>query len=754
MSHYHYTGYLHTVLEAPDSEAAGKVDALVFGQDDLAHWSNDDLDHAIEWQNIPARKIQTGDGIKLEGHFQSVTSIDSLSENDPRHWVPLTTIGLTDGRFPVDTARFPIIEVTYRCTSEHAHPVWMWTYEGGSHFNALPKSAEWITVAKSLQHFGFPSRIDNLIFRLYSSSRSAESFELKSVRFRAMTDTERNAVDADLKAVRQSSPPKPSPILNEFMPLGVYMDAETSKRLATSMGISLSEYWDFVMEDLVTHDHNTIALSHVDNLSPDEHTDLQKKCIDNGIKILTRHEFPINGTPEQWKERIAKTITPHVNSEAIFCRGFSGEPAESKFQNTLKAKAAIEAADPNHPVSLITRYPNAYGLFAPFFQASGVGHFYTSRPWDVGRMVRTHVGLSNAQQFWVAAAAFMYPTQTPEWSTCPEMRLMINLSFSNGARGMFSYSYHNDPLWVQGRVQRTLTGPFLAFSDLWEELAGRMRIVHTMAPLLLDAQVEDEMDDWFVNGVKADNTSLPAPGISPVSLLHLRGGDYSLYITVNNNVREMASVNYTIPADAAPGMEMYDITEYLTTHEWTPLDRNRHDEMFPGKESVLLVASPERCEQWRTVMAGRLIQIDHAKLKYNLNLARAYGLPCGEIEATLDSMGSDISPEILGVVRKARGDLTNLLHGNADFAKLNSTLYSVRASICACDGALCRLMQTGKKDKARDFGEKLIPIGAELTQLRLELKRGNAGKYLDSAVKLRDDSLLLLDKIRRSYSAR
>ena len=74
---------------------------------------------------------------------------------------------------------------------------------------------------------------------------------------------------------------------------------------------------------------------------------------------------------------------------------------------------------------------------------------------------------------------------------------MLNLAIANGARGWFSYSYHNDPLWEQGRVQRTLTGPFLGFSDLWSELSRRLRYAHALAPLLLQTSIEESMDDWF-----------------------------------------------------------------------------------------------------------------------------------------------------------------------------------------------------------------------------------------------------------------
>lgn len=748
MADYEYLGYLETVLPKPDLEAMDKVDAVVFTAEDLAQWTTEDLEYTVEWRTIPARKMETEGGIRLEGHFQGVASMDSLSENDPRHWVPLSTVNVPGGQFPIDPKRYPIIEVTYRCITEHAHPVWLWSYDGGSHFGALPKTKKWKTVAKNLTHFGFPERIDNLIFRLYSSRRSVESFEIKSVRFRAMTKSELKAVKANKEKIAGAQEVPASPSLDEFLPLGVYMDAEASRRLAKSLDISLDEYWDFVMEDLVTHDHNCIALSHVDTFNKSEWKSLLSKCTDNGVKLLARHDFPINGTRNDQKTAIDKHIKPYADSDAIFCRGFSGEPIASEFEKVLKAKAAIEKADPNHPVSLITRYPNAYALFAPYFQASGVGHFQPRRPWDAGRMVRRHVPLSKAQQFWVAAPTFVYPTQTPEWSTSPEMRLMLNLSFANGARGWFSYSYHNDPLWVRGRVQRTLTGPYLGFSDLWEELGTRMRYARIMAPLLLNAQIEESMEDWFVEGVSTDTEAFPAPGIPAISQYHLRGDDYSLYFTINNNVRDMASVNIDIPADAAPGQEIYDVTEYIASQKWEPIERKGHDEMFPGKETVLLVAARDRCEEWRDVMAQKLIQIDRAKLRYTLDVARAYGLACGEVENTLDGIGSGIHAETIDIVHQARGDLIDILEDDSDYAQLNAKLYQIRSMMCACDGALCRLMERGKNDLARAIGEELTPMASEIIQMRLELKQGNAKRYLDAAESLGNRMLETLNRVR------
>ena len=154
---YEYSGYLSTILYKPDPAELDSTDSITFGPEDIEKWSTRDLENALEWQNVPVSKTSTDEGVHIEGHFQNVLNIDSLSPDDPRYWVALTTIGLEDGRFPIDATKYPVIEVTYRCTSEYAHPTWMWTYEGGSHFGALPKSREWHTVARNVQHFGFQS---------------------------------------------------------------------------------------------------------------------------------------------------------------------------------------------------------------------------------------------------------------------------------------------------------------------------------------------------------------------------------------------------------------------------------------------------------------------------------------------------------------------------------------------------------------------------------------------------------------------
>lgn len=745
---YEYLGYLSTILYKPDPQVRDRLEKIEFGPDDLLRWHTKDSPFATEWQQVPVTKKRTEEGVEIKADFRDVLSIDSLSPDDPRYWAPLSTMGLEDERFPVDACRYPIIEVTYRCTSERAHPIWMWTYDGGSHFGALPPSQEWHTVVRHVQHFDFPSQIDDVVIRLYSPTRTVESMEVASVCFRAMSETESEAWRKSRVQLEERHVPKRFPLLDEFMPLGVYMDADTAKRLADMLGISAQEYWELVMEDLVGHYHNAVALAHVDRLKPEEWRDLLALGESHGVKFIPRHEFPVGGSEEEQRRVIETHIKPYADSEAILARTFSGEPIESDFHDVLAAKNMMEEGDPNHPVAIVARYPNAYPLFAPFFSASGVGYFTSRRPWELGKVVRTHAALSDAQQFWVAAPAFMYPTQTPEWSTCPEMRLMVNLAMANGARGWFAYSYHNDPVWLRGRVQRTLTGPFLTFSDLWAELMQRMKRTSALAPLLLKARPEDEMDDWFVGAITSETDEEPVEGVPPISHFHLRGPDYSLYITVSNNIRDMAGVDIQIPRNALKNQEIYDLTTYVRARTWETVKPEGHLEMFPGQAQILLAASPERCAHWHEVIASRLIESDLRKLQSNLRLARQYTLDVADVERKLDRAENGSSLEDLETVHAAKDALLNLIYDAPAIREARSKIIEASAAVCACDGTLCRLMARGKKDRAEELGKEVVPLAREFTGLRLEIRRGNGLGVVKLCEDLCQRSLALLGRIR------
>ena len=748
---YEFLGYLNTLMPSPDEDGRDSVASVTFDASDLAQWNTQDLGHATEWRQVPVRKKATAEGVTIEGDFRDVLPIDSLSPTDPRYWVPLSTVGITDKRLPIDVGKYPIIELTYRCTSAAAHPTWLWTYEGGSHFAALPKTKTLKTVARIVGHFGFPKKVENIVLRLYSPTRTVESFEVTQVRFRAMTKAEKAATKKSTIELEGKRNLRHYPVLDEFMPLGVYMDAESAQRLARMLGISTKAYWELVMDDLVAHHHNAIALAHVDQIDPAEWRDLLALAESHGIRFVLRHEYPIGGPEKEQDKVVADHVAPCAGSRAVFAHSFNGEPIEGRFHDVIQAKEKMEAGDPDHPVALVARYPNAYPLFAPFFSVSGVGHFASRRPWDLGKVVKSHVSLGNAQQFWVAAPAFMYPTQTPEWSTCPEMRLMVNLAWANGARGWFAYSYHNDPVWHRGRVQRTLTGPFLTFSDLWGELAQRMLRAGALAPLYLNARPSETIDEWFLKAMEFQPKPPPAEGISPVSQFQLRGHDYDLYITVSNNLREMMGVDINIPASARKGMDIFDLSEYAQTHQWTPLPSERHIEMFPGQATILLRAKPKECAHWRDVIASRLVTAELRKLQINQRLARAYELNTGPVEKIVGDISSGAGPEGLEGLEEAKRTLLNLLYESAPYRESNSKIIETSAAVCACDGALCRLMARGQTNLAGDLGTKVVPLAREFTKLRLELREGHGKKILGQSQKLSKRALNLLAEIRAEY---
>ena len=748
---YEYGGYLSTILDAPDWELRDTVDSIVFTAEDLRNWRTQDLEHSVEWRGITVRKEAMQSSVLIEGDFREVVRIDSLSPDDPRYWVPLSTVGLDDDRFPIDATRYPIIEVTYRCASGRAHPTWMWTYEGGSHFGAIPKSKTWRTEVRMAQHFGFPDLIEAVVIRLYSPTRSVEALEIESVRFRALTQAEQEACQKNRLEIEDRKVSKKYEMLDEFMPFGVYMDAKSSKRLATMLGITHSEYWDLVLEDLVAHQHNAVALAHVDHLSATEWSGLLEQAEPYGVKFVPRHKYPVGGGEEEQDAILSSYVQPYAESKSIFVNTFSGEPIETDFSNLLSACSRIEAADPNHPVAIIARYPNAYPLFAPFVPISGVGHFASRRPWDVGDMVKTHVPLSDAQQFWVAASTFVYPTNTPEWSTCPEMRLMNNLAFANGARGWFAYSYHNDPVWLLGRVQRTLTGPFLTFSDLWMELRQRAKLGNALAPLYLKARPVDTIDSWYSESFVSEVNGEPSPGVPAISLHQLAGDGFTLYITVSNNVRNMTGINFDIPNGSLGSNEIYDLTQYVTTRSWEPMPHKGHFEMFPGQSHIMLAAEPSECEQWRDMIVLRLIESDILRLRSNMKLASAYNLSYASIEEALRNPGNGSKPEQLESVHAAHSALVNLIYDAEDIHLARSKIIEASSAVCACDGALCRLMSRGKIDTARELGEGVVPLAREFTALRLELRRGNGAGILATSDDLSRRSLNMLARIRAEY---
>jgi hypothetical protein len=743
---YEYSGFLRTLMHAPDPWAHDHVDHIWFSADDLQHWSLTDHKTEKEWQQIPVTRERTAEGVRIEGRFTGVRRIDNVGENDPSFWVALSSSKSPDGRWPVDTLRFPIMEITYRCTSPGALPAVVWEYSGGEHFDGLKATSEWRTIVRRVQHRGFPEQITLLTFRLYSATRTVESFEIQSVCFRAMTAAEGEATWKKDRAIEQNELKHHYPLLNEFMPFGCYMSAATTKRMADVMEVSFRDYLRLAFEDIARQFHNAIILEEVAVLSDEEWRELLSMAESFGLRVLALHEWRIENMKTRGKQLVDRYIRPYADSPAVLGWAIYDEPPEHTFEPHLLARDMIEEADPNHPLTVIMRTANAFPLFAPYFAASGISHFKSRTPWELGALVNRHLPLSRGQQFWITAPGFVWATDTPEWSTCPELRLMLNLAFANGARGWFAYTYHNDPIWIGGNCQRSLTGPFLCFSDLWTEMGQRMERFSAIAPLFLNSSPVPPEDDRIELTGQAHTRSRLDERIPHLQLHILQGPDFRLYYLVNNDVEEVTSANFDMTRLQEQGQEVYDITDFVRSRAWKVSKAVRHLEMFPGQGQIFLAAPAPVCNHWRDVIVERLIENDRRQITIDLGLARRYDLEVGPVQRLLQELGMGEPLEELQRVHEARDLLMDAIYGAPALTESRTKLIEVSALLCACDGSLCRLLGRGKGDAAHELGMRLLPVARELTHLRLKLRRGRGKEIIEAAGNLsRQAQELLLD---------
>ena len=745
---YEYSGYLNTLLDRPDPAVRDALEHIEFSADDLAQWGLVDDPAHREWVHIPATVERTGEGVLLQGHFEEVRRIDTLDRDDPSFWVPLSSLDWEDDRFPVDVSRYPIVEATYRCPTPWARPAWLWSYPGGIHFDGLQPARQWRTLARRIGQFGFPSQVDALTFRLYSTARSTEALEIQSVRFRAPSPLEADVCARDYQGLEAHGCPKSYPLLERFMPFGVYMNAGSAQRLAETMDISFLDYWRLALEDVARHHHNCVILEEVGQLTAGEWGQLLELAGSFGIRFVAKHEWPMEDFDAEGPALLDTHVRPYADSDAMLAWIIQDEPPEHTFQAHLKARQAMEKADPKHPLAVMMRDPNAFPLFARYFTASGMAHFKSHVPWELGRMIREHLPLSRGQQFWTIIPAFVWGTDTPEWNTCPEMRLMLNLACANGARGWFSFTYHNDPIWLDGHCQRSLTGPFLTFSDLWSELGHRMARLHTMAPLFLnsapDASPGVDVEITWEEHPRSNH----ADWVDPIQWYWLRGEDYLLLYIVSNDISEVNSTYLKVP-DLLPGrLDVYDLTHFVRTRFWAPMERQRHIEMFPGQGQIILLAPPDVCTYWRDVIAARILEGDRRQVAIDLELAQRYRLEAAPIKRQIPKAGSEKLAKDLLRMRKAREHLEDLIYAAPDLVEPRSKLIQASAAICGCDGALCRLLGIGKADLAHEWGLKILPLARNMAKLRLELRSGSGIEIHQRCVELAQKTMALLSDIR------
>lgn len=750
---YEYSGYLRSLLYSPDRAEIGRADGIEIPAGNLAQWKPGDDERDPEWRQAATTATRTTEGVCIKANFEKLRAVESAGVDDPSFWGALTcSAGQNTGPFPVDAARFPIIEITYRCLTKGCRPAWQWHYPGGQHFDGLKPHREWTTVARLMRHHNFPDQITGLTLRLYGVTRSVEEWEVKSVRFRALTVAEAEALRKDNERLgKPAMKPRHYPLLDSFVPLGVNVSAKMGRRLADLMDTPFREYWRLVMEDVARGHHNCLMVEDVEEFSATETTELLGLAASFGLRVVPVLDWGSARFAKQGRELTERYVRTHAQSDALAAWCLQSEPSEGSFETFCKAKELFEQADESHPLVSLMRDPNATALFAPHFAASGISYFKSGDPWQLADMVRTHLPLVQGQQMWVTAPAYIYATGTPRWSTCPEVRLMINHAFANGARGWFSYCYHNVPIWVEGAFKRSLTGPFLTFSDIWVELSHRVERFRGLSSILL----ETRPGGYWVPNVKITarqhpNSRLPE-GIPHVVWTWLHGEDFGILYVVNNDINEVTAVNIEIPDEVPFGQDAYDMTDFVRSRDWKPMPRFRHFEMFPGQGEIIMFAPKDVAIRVRDKVIESLIENDRRQIGLDLGMARRYNLDISQSHQIIQRTGLGSPIEDLQAAKKARDYLINTLYRHGAFTQARSALIKANSAICGCDGALCIIHDRGRVDEAHERGLEVMALSRRMVQLRLKLRRGHAAEIIDECEQVAADAAAALDRLREAY---
>ncbi len=734
---YRHHGYLKLLPKPPDAEALEKAERITFSVDDLERWRTEDDVAEKEWVGVPVRKRRTEDCISLFAHFEDIRRIDNLDRAEPHFWAPLSVTPEEDARFPLDCLRYPVVEITYRCTTSHALPACQWTYSGGQHLIQLDSEREWCTVAILIPYRNFPEILTRFSVRLYGSWRTTESMDIASIAFRALLPEEQAVLDDINAYISTVSPPPHYPILDDFMPFGVTMNAATAAQLSHMLDIPLFDYWRLALEDIARHHHNCVVVEAMQSLRGEDRSVLLDLAENFGLRLVPTFDWPMEDFEHQGDVLIEEYVKPHVDSQAVLAWNIQDAPHGRNLNAFLRARDMITAVDPNHPVVIHMNQADTFPVFAPHFAVTGFSYFKSGVPWALGDTLRTHLPLMGGQQFWVTAPAFVYASDAPEWNTSPKIRLMLNTAISNGARGWIAHTYHNMPVWVDGHYERSLTGPFLTFSDLWAELGSRIERLSLLAPLFLSAHPVPPPE-----GIRIDITVSKHPkshlktGMSPLSILWLQGPDYYLLYLVNDDTDQVASVNLAIPDKLPDGLEIFDTTTLVRSRAWEPTGRQRHIEMFPGQGQLFVIGEPHVCEAWRDVIARRILEADRRQAQVDLELARQYKIEIDDIAETICTREPNASIEKLLRVHEAREQLFNHIYSTPDIYETRQLLIKTSSILCGCDEALSAMHSRGRTDTAHELGVRVVPLAQRLTVLRIKLRRGKGAQILDEAQKL------------------
>ncbi|MCK5862225.1 MAG: hypothetical protein KAH38_07060, partial [Candidatus Hydrogenedentes bacterium] len=413
------------------------------------------------------------------------------------------------------------------------------------------------------------------------------------------------------------------------------------------------------------------------------------------------------------------------DSEAVLAWDVMDTPSEQDLLPALEIRDKIAAVDSKHPMVVNMKQADTFPMFASHFAAAGFSHFKSGVTNRLGSSLRTHLPLFGGQQFWVTAPAFVYASDAPDWNTSPQMRLMLNTAMANGAQGWLAHTYHNMPVWIEGHYERSLTGPFLTFSDLWSELGNRVSRLSVMAPLFLSAHPIPAPDDIQIEvAVIKHPKSYLQSDTGPISTFWLRGSDYYLFYIVNNDTSQVASVNLTIPENLPTGLEIFDTTALVRARAWEPTVRQRHIEMFPGQGQLFVIGEPDVCKAWRDTISKRILEDDRRQAQVDLELARQYKVDIDDFAEIICAKETEVSIEKLRQVHTAREQLFNRIYAAPEIYSTRQLLIRTSAILCGCDEALSAMHSTGRTDTAHELGIRVMPLAQQLTALRIKLRRG------------------------------
>jgi hypothetical protein len=210
----------------------------------------------------------------------------------------------------------------------------------------------------------------------------------------------------------------------------------------------------------------------------------------------------------------------------------------------------------------------------------------------------------------------------------------------------------------------------------------------------------------------------------------------------------VTTVYIDVPDGLPEGLEVFDMTDFVRSRNWTPVVWKRHLEMFPGQGQIMLVAARSVCEGLRDAISCRLRDDDRRQIALDLGLARRHNLDTRSVQRSLHQIGTGAPLEDALKTLEAREQLVNLIYRAPELAAARSSLTKAGAAICACDGALCRLLGTGQVDAAFEMGVSVLPLARKIAGLRLKVRRNHDEDLIQQANDMTRQSLTLMEKIR------